>query len=94
LFQGHHADVQEATIDTIVSEQKKLASADLFATLQQGPLPFSEVVIRLLEPYMLRETNVKDICVELAATGKIEKTWGGGNRKPSENSMIRLKSPN
>jgi hypothetical protein len=40
---------------------------------------------------MLRETNVKDICVELAATGKIERTWGGGNRKPSDDSLIKLK---
>jgi restriction endonuclease Mrr len=91
MFQGYHADVQEATIDTIVSEQKKLALDNLLAILQQGPLPFSKIVIRLLEAYMLRETNVKDICVELAATGKIERTWGGGNRKPSDDSLIKLK---
>jgi three-Cys-motif partner protein len=91
LFRGHHADVQEATIDTIVSEQKKLASDHLLIILQQGQLPFSKVMIRLLEAYMLRETNVKDICVDLAATSRIEKTWGGGNRKPSDDSVIRLR---
>jgi hypothetical protein len=91
LFHGHHADVREATIDALVGEQKKLASDNLLTILQQGPLPFSKVMIRLLEAYMLRETNVKDICVALAATGKIERTWGGGNRKPIDDSLIRLK---
>jgi hypothetical protein len=81
----------EAIMPTCRRRRKKLAADQLLAILQLGPLPFSKVVIRLLEAYMLRETNVKDICVELAATGKIEKTWGGGNRKPSEESVIRLK---
>jgi hypothetical protein len=92
LFPGHHADVQEATIDEIVDEQKALASADLLGILQQRSLPFSGVVVRLLEAYMLRETNIKDICVELAKIGKIENTWGGGNRKPRNENIIKLKT--
>lgn len=92
LFPGYHAEVQEATIDIIVNEQKMLASANLLTILQQGPLPFSDVVVRLLEAYMLRETNIKDICVDLAMMGKIEKTWGGGNRKPAEDSLIKLRT--
>ena len=91
LFSGHQAAVQEATIDDIVDEQKALASADLMATLPlNGPLLFSGVVARLLQTYMLRETNVKDICVDLARAGRIENTWGGGNRKPRDGSMIKL----
>ena len=91
LFAGHQAELQEATIDEIVDEQKALASADLMATLAaNGPLRFSSVVARLLQAYMLRETNVKDICVDLAKAGKIENTWGGGNRKPRDGSTIRL----
>jgi hypothetical protein len=39
---------------------------------------------------MLRQTNVKDICVDLAKAGKIENTWGSGNRKPRNETMIRL----
>jgi hypothetical protein len=34
LFAGHQAEVQEATIDEIVNEQKGLASADLMAALR------------------------------------------------------------
>jgi hypothetical protein len=40
---------------------------------------------------MLRVTNVKDICVALARTGKIENTWGGGTRKPRDEDSIKLK---
>ena len=47
---------------------------------------------RLLQTCMLRETNIKDICVDLARVGKIENTWGGGNQKPYDGRMIKLNS--
>jgi len=53
---------------------------------------FSEVVIRLLQPFMLRETNIKDVCVALAKAGTIENTWGGGNRKPKDADVIKRKA--
>jgi three-Cys-motif partner protein len=91
MFAGHQATVQEATIDEIVEEQAKLASADLMVTLAtRGALPFSSVLVILLQAHMLRETNVKDICVKLAKDGKIENTWGNGNRKPRAESLIQL----
>jgi len=92
MFAGYQAEVQEATIDEIVSEQKSLASTRLIEILSQyGPLKFSRAVTGLLQSFMLRETNVKDVCVDLAKTGKIENTWGGGNRKPTDDDMIKLK---
>jgi len=91
LFSGHQVAVQEATIDDVIDEQKALASADLMAMLAlNGPLRFSGVVARLPQTYILRETNVKDICVDLAKAGAIENTWGSGNRKPHDDSMIKL----
>jgi hypothetical protein len=85
--------VQEATIDEIVEDQKAAASADLLAALRRsGPIPFSRVVVAVLEAYMLREPNVKDICVDLAKAGKIEKTWGAGSRKPRDDTIIQLKT--
>jgi hypothetical protein len=42
---------------------------------------------------MLRETNVKDICVTLAKDGRIENTWGSGNRKPKDDTVIKLIEP-
>lgn len=93
LFAGHHASIEESSIDQIVQEHMALAASDLERSLAAfGALRFSLVVEQLLQPYMLRETNVKDICVDLARAGKVENTWGGGNRKPRDGVIIRLTS--
>jgi three-Cys-motif partner protein len=92
LFSGLDADVQEITIDEVVDEQKVLASRDVLIILREfGPISFSRLWEMLLRSHMLRVTNVKDICVDLARTGKIENTWGGGNRKPLDKDSIKLK---
>lgn len=91
LFAGLAADVQELTIDDIVAEHKEQATKDLLAMLEDCDLDFSSVWTTLLQVYMLRVTNVKDICVDLAKAGKIENTWGGGNRKPRDEHTIILK---
>jgi three-Cys-motif partner protein len=93
LFAGHDAEAQEATLDEIVEAQKALATADLLETLaRRGPVRFAVVVAGLLQAYMLRETNIKDICIELAKVGRIDNTWGGGTRKPRDGDVIRLSS--
>lgn len=53
-------------------------------------LKFSEILASLLQPYMLRETNIKDICVTLAKAGSIQNSWGTGNRKPRDEHLIML----
>lgn len=91
LFADHEADVQEATIEQIVESQKQLASNALVAFLKErGPLRFDRLVGLLLEPFVLRETNVKDLCVGLAERGIIRNTWGARPRKPVEASLIEL----
>jgi three-Cys-motif partner protein len=90
LFTTFHAEMREATIDSIVDEHKAEASDHLLATLVRTPLRFSQIVDGLLKGFMLRETNVKDICVAMAKEGKIENSWGGGSRKPKNNTIIRL----
>ena len=91
MFAGHQARVQEATIDEIVDEQMEVASTFLTAALaKSGPQLFSSVLVSVLQAYMLRETNVKDICVNLAKAGKIANTWGSGNRKPRDECLIKL----
>jgi three-Cys-motif partner protein len=92
LFAGVEASVQELTIDDLVEEQKVSATNDLLETLKDSSLEFSLVWTTLLQEHMLRLTNVKDICVELAKAGKIENSWGGGNRKPRDENVIRLSS--
>lgn len=94
MFAGHQAKLQELTIDDIVVEQAATASAELLEILSEAKsLSFPTVLGCLLQPYMLRETNVKDICVALAKAGKIENTWGNGNRKPRNEHTIKLKTP-
>jgi hypothetical protein len=66
FFSGLDADVQENTIDEIVEEQKALASHDIVNILREfGPISFSGLWEMILQAYMLRVTNVKDICVDL-----------------------------
>ena len=92
LFSGFEADVQKNSIDEIVEEQKGLASQEMLRVLHEfGPISFSSIWEMLLQAYMLRVTNVKDICVDLAKIGAIENTWGGGNRKPRDQDTIRLR---
>jgi hypothetical protein len=90
LFAGMHADVQEETIDEIVSDQKNLATERLMIVLSDGPQTFKGVVDELLQAFMLRETNVKDICCDLGRAGKITNTWSGRNRKPQDTSIIQM----
>jgi hypothetical protein len=60
----------------------------MVALSQQGPLRFATVMVRLVQAFMLRETNGKEICVDLAKVGRI-----GGNRKPRDADMIKLRGP-
>jgi hypothetical protein len=91
LFADVEASVQELTIDDLVEEQKILATNELLETLKDSSLEFSLVWTTLLQEYVLRLTNVKDICVELAKASKIQNSWGG-NRKPKDENVIKLSS--
>ena len=94
MFSGAHATVKESSIDDVVQEQSRTASATLLQFLEMhGEARFERILSEILERHMLRETNVKNICLELAKAGKIENTWGRGNRKPRDTSIIRLTAP-
>jgi three-Cys-motif partner protein len=91
LFADFDAAQKEASIDDIVGEQKILAGEMLLEILSAaGSLRFTSAVDALLQAFMLRETNVKDVCVELARERKIENTWGPGGRKPNDQTVIKL----
>ena len=89
MFQGFEAEVQEAGIDDLVAEQKKLAAAHVRELLsERSCLSFSTIVDSVLQAYMLRETNVKDICVQLAREHAVKTTWGSGTKKPGDDTII------
>ena len=71
LFAEFDADYREASIDEIVAEQKQLAKERLLKMLGEAvSLRFIEAVDALMQAFMLRETNLKDVCVELAREGR------------------------
>jgi three-Cys-motif partner protein len=91
LWANFEAEQREASIDDLVAEQKSQAKELLLDLLSRyGSLRFTSVVDGLLQAFMLRETNVKDVCVDLAHEGKLQNTWGTGIRKPREETIIKL----
>lgn len=71
-------------------DSARLVSDHLWCLLSYGTsIPFTEAVEVLLQMFMLRETNVKDICVELAGEGKLQNTWGNGTRKPNDQTILQ-----
>lgn len=90
MFAGLEDKFHEASIDDIVQEQMTLAKVHIKDMLAVKPtLKFADVVDSVLEAFMLRETNVKTICVELANEGVIARTWGNGNKRPADDTIIR-----
>ena len=92
LFAGFEAEQKEASIDDLVDEQKALAKERLLEMLSiaRDGMFFGAILDAMLEAFMLRETNMKDVCVDLAKEGKIENTWGTGGRKPTDHTVIKL----
>jgi hypothetical protein len=61
------------------------------AARQAGYIHFGVLLLNVLELFALRETNVKDVCVELANDGLIENTWkSASKKKPYDGSPITL----
>lgn len=93
LFGDFEANRKEATITELVEGQAALAKDRLLQLLIASPsIAFTSVVDVLLQEFMLRETNVKDVCVALAAEGKIENSWGARPRKPNDQTIVHLVS--
>ena len=76
-----------------MDEQKALAKEMLLEMLSTAPagIVFAGILDAMLQAFMLRETNVKDVCVELAKNGKIENTWGAGGASPPTTRVIKLR---
>lgn len=93
LFSGQQAELKESTVGNIVDEQMRLASKALLELLQTNRrVSFSRIVSDILQTYMLRETDVKNICVALASSGKLENTWRAKSRKPHDDDLIMFKA--
>ena len=96
LFAEHFAEVtseaHEASLEEIVADNKAAATQALVEWLSEMPkMHFARVWAGLLAGFMLRVTNVKDICCDLARAGVIENTWGAAPRKPQDHDWIILR---
>jgi three-Cys-motif partner protein len=91
LFAGVDAAVQCERVDDFVTAEKNAAKTFILDMLRARPRYFEDVYVAVLERFVLRVTNVKDVCVLLARENLIENTWGGGNRKPRDKDLIKLR---
>jgi three-Cys-motif partner protein len=90
LFANHQADVSEASIDDVVAGEVKKATEYIKQLIvQHRKLQFTALVDAALETFVLRETNVKDICVALSKEKLILNSWGDGRRKPDDTTVIK-----
>jgi three-Cys-motif partner protein len=93
MFGGLDSAIEGERIDEFVSMQMASARDFILTMLMDRPRKFADVWVSVLAQFVLRITNVKDICVELAKEKAIENTWGGGKRKPRDEDFIVLCSP-
>jgi three-Cys-motif partner protein len=91
MFAGIDAAVQSSRVDEFVRAEAVRASNFILESLANGPQTFVDVWAASLQRFVLRITNVKSICVDLANAGRIENTWAPGSRKPHNSHIIRLK---
>jgi hypothetical protein len=93
MFGGLDSAVDGERIDEFVSAQMASARSLILTMLMDRPRKFADIWVSVLARFVLRITNVKDICVALAKEKAIENTWGGGKRKPRDEDFIVLCSP-
>jgi three-Cys-motif partner protein len=92
MFAGMDAAIRTQGVDNFVASEKASAEALILRLLAQsnGEMMFEALWFAVLQSFVVRVTNVKDVCVALAKAGKIENTWGKGNAKPKDRTLIRL----
>jgi len=85
------ASFAELSADAQFASIKCQAKDWLRDQLPSCPRPFSEVWPQMLDRFMVRKTDAKDICVELAKAGAIKNTWrmnGSRRHKPGDADQI------
>jgi three-Cys-motif partner protein len=85
--------IPETSFEQIVEESSQRAKQWIMALLKErkSSIQFGVLVLNVIELFVLRETNVKNICVELANDGLIENTWKPASKnKPYDGSPITL----
>ncbi|UWU12799.1 three-Cys-motif partner protein TcmP [Rhizobium sullae] len=85
------ASLAEDSMETQIASIKVQAKDWLRQQLPSCPKPFSDIWPPMLDNFMLRKTDARDICVELGKAGEIKETWrmnGSRRRKPDDTDKI------
>ena len=85
------ASFAEMSADAQFASIKCQAKDWLRDQLSSCPKPFSEVWPQMLDRFMVRKTDAKDICVDLSKAGEIKNTWrmnGSRRHKPGDADQI------
>lgn len=85
------ASMAELSMDSQIANIRSQAKDWLRHQLPQCPKPFSAIWPPMLDRYMLRKTDAKQICAELGKAGEIKETWrlnGSRRRTPEETDKI------
>ena len=90
---GQQSFFQETgTFDSVQESSRQNASGFVSARIMSaGTLRFDSLAAEAMEKFMVRETDVKDLCVTLAKQRKIEATWklrGSKFQKPDQNDLL------
>jgi three-Cys-motif partner protein len=94
LFGANDLPVSNS-IDEIVTTNRAdaLSWAKKFVQAEVKSVKFSKLCACLLERFMLRETDIKDLCVEMAKGGLIKAPWWDDvpkKQKPHDHHLIEL----
>lgn len=93
-FFGPERDVDIAgqTIEAQLVATKLIAMDWLRGQLPTCPKPFSEIWPPMLDQFMMRKIDAKQVCVNLGKAGEIKETWranGSKRRTPSDTDLIQ-----
>jgi hypothetical protein len=82
----------EKSLETVIAELRGFASDWIVELLREiSGYQFEPLALAVMQTFMLRETDVKDICVDLSQRGIINNTWDQERkRKPHGHHIIAL----
>lgn len=87
------ASMAEISMEAEIANIRNQAKDWLRHQLPTCPRPFSEIWPPMLDKFMLRKTDAKQVCAELGKAGEIKETWrlnGSKRRTPDDADRIEL----
>lgn len=88
------ASMAEISMEAQIANIRKKAKDWLRAQLPVCPKPFSEIWPPMLDKFMLRKTDAKQVCVELGKAGEIKETWRlNGSKRRTPEDADRIEEP-